>query len=228
MFMAFLIGGMAIASFTSVSCKPQNKKQRANKNNMNMKKLAFMAAIALGFGVLAGLPNAAQALNLNPNPSDPYYLGSVVPPEPASSADEEHYVNTLAPHAPGTFQDTYHSNTYTYIRTANSCGTCPAAVFNQRNESPVQNKDGTTTVNLGTGGFTYLLAKYDGPGGADAIWNVQGLNGLVYIPFNAFGHDISHWSLFGGGQGVPDGGATVMLLGAALGTLGVVRRYLTR
>jgi VPDSG-CTERM motif len=31
----------------------------------------------------------------------------------------------------------------------------------------------------------------------------------------------------GGGQGVPDGGATVMLLGVALGALGVVRRYVT-
>jgi type II secretory pathway pseudopilin PulG len=196
---------------------------------MNMKKLAFMAAIALGFGVLAGLPNAAQALNLNPDPSDPQYLGSLVPPEPASGPDEEHYVNTLAQHAPGVFTDTWGGQTYTYTRTANSCGTCPTAVFNSKNESPIENKNGTTTVNLGTGGFTYLLAKYDGPNGADAVWNIQGLTGLVYIPFNAFGHDISHWSLFGGGgQGVPDGGTTVMLLGAALGTLGVVRRFLTK
>ena len=29
---------------------------------MKMRKLAFMAAIALAFGVLAGLPSAAQAL----------------------------------------------------------------------------------------------------------------------------------------------------------------------
>jgi hypothetical protein len=40
--------------------------------------------------------------------------------------------------------------------------------------------------------------------------------------------DISHATFFGslGGQGVPDGGATVMLLGAALGALGMLRRYL--
>ena len=29
---------------------------------MNMRKLAYMAAIALAFGVLAGLPSAANAL----------------------------------------------------------------------------------------------------------------------------------------------------------------------
>jgi VPDSG-CTERM motif len=41
-------------------------------------------------------------------------------------------------------------------------------------------------------------------------------------------YKMTHWTLLNptGGQGVPDGGATVMLLGAALGTLGVVRRYL--
>jgi VPDSG-CTERM motif len=39
---------------------------------------------------------------------------------------------------------------------------------------------------------------------------------------------ISHISFFGspGGNGVPDGGTTVMLLGAALGALGMARRFL--
>jgi hypothetical protein len=40
------------------------------------------------------------------------------------------------------------------------------------------------------------------------------------------GRNISHISFFVCGAGVPDGGATVMLLGVALGTLGMVRRYL--
>ena len=38
--------------------------------------------------------------------------------------------------------------------------------------------------------------------------------------------NISFVEFFGSPTGVPDGGATVMLLGAALGALGVVRRYL--
>ena len=90
--------------------------------------------------------------------------------------------------------------------------------------------DGTTNVNLGTGGFTYLLAKYDGPNGGSAVWNVQGLTGIVTIPLNGFpDYGLSHWSLFGpGGGGVPDGGTTVMLLGAALGALGMARRFLNR
>jgi hypothetical protein len=42
--------------------------------------------------------------------------------------------------------------------------------------------------------------------------------------------DISHISFFGspGGNGVPDGGTTVMLLGAALGSLGMARRFLKK
>jgi hypothetical protein len=40
--------------------------------------------------------------------------------------------------------------------------------------------------------------------------------------------ELSHIDVFccPGGNGVPDGGATVMLLGAGLGALGLVRRYL--
>jgi hypothetical protein len=44
------------------------------------------------------------------------------------------------------------------------------------------------------------------------------------------GGELSHIDVFccPGGNGVPDGGATVMLLGAALGSLGMARRFLKR
>jgi hypothetical protein len=191
-----------------------------------MRKLIHIAAIALAVGVLAGLPTRAAAVtNLNFN--DGYDLGSVRPPEPADPTSEEHYVNTLINHAAGTFQDTFGGVTYTYNRKNASCGTCPAAVFNSKNDSPTV-VNGRVSIDLGTGGFTYLLAKYDGPNGGSEVWNIQGLAGTITIPGSLGMFGISHYSLFGpGGGGVPDGGATVMLLGAALGALGVVRRYLT-
>ena len=194
---------------------------------MKMKKLAFLAAIALTFGVLAALPGTAQALTIGDATN---YLGSVGNPEPANPSDEEGYINRLVPLSPGVHVLVDPDGiTRTYDRSNVACVGCPAAVFNSRNNAPVNNGNGTTNVNLGTGGFTYLLAKYDGPNGGDAVWNVQGLTGIVTIPFNAFGHDISHWSLFGPGDGtVPDGGTTVMLLGAALGALGMARRFLNR
>ena len=87
-----------------------------------------------------------------------------------------------------------------------------------------------TTVNLGlTGGtFDYLFTHYGGPGGGFAeVWYVGNLSGKISIPSIGFGHGLSGWALFTApGGAVPDGGTTVMLLGAALGVLGVVRRFL--
>jgi hypothetical protein len=192
---------------------------------MKMRKLAYLAAIALAFGVLAGLPSAAQALTFG----DQFDLGNYTPPEPASPDQEEGYINTLLPLSPGV----HVIGTRTYTRTTASCGSCPAAVFNSKQEKPfVNNGDDTTNVDLGTGGFTYLIGKYDGPNGGSEVWNVQGLTGIVTIPlFGLAGQNfgLSHWSLFGpGGNGVPDGGTTVMLLGAALGALGMARRFLKK
>ena len=192
-----------------------------------MRKLIYIAAIALAVGVLAGLPTRAAAVtNLNFN--DTRDLGNVTPPEPADPTSEEHYVNTLINHASGTFQDTFGGVTYTYNRKSTaSCGTCPAAVFNSKVENPTV-VNGKVSIDLGTGGFTYLLAKYDGPNGASEVWNLQGLSGTITIPGSLGMYGISHYTLFGPGDtsGVPDGGTTVMLLGAALGALGMARRYL--
>ena len=104
---------------------------------------------------------------------------------------------------------------------------------------------GTTavTVSLGTG-FQYLVAAYDGPNGGVAVFNVGGLTGSVdlyryakplangnlvgsNIPLMGF-YKMTGWTLLNPTGGVPDGGTTVMLLGAALGSLGMARRFLKR
>ena len=83
-------------------------------------------------------------------------------------------------------------------------------------------------INLGAQGtYDYLFAKYDGPNKGSEVWYVGNLSGMITIPATWSKYGLSGWALFSG-AGVPDGGATVMLLGAALGALGVVRRYLTR
>lgn len=87
----------------------------------------------------------------------------------------------------------------------------------------------TTTINLGTGGvYTYLFAKYDGQNDFSQVWYVGNLSGTLTIPADGpLGHGLSGWILFGPGTpGVPDGGTTAMLLGAALGALGMARRFL--
>src|SRR6185312_7828523 len=87
---------------------------------------------------------------------------------------------------------------------------------------------GGRTINLRTGGlYTYLFATYGGYG--SEVWYVGNLSGIITIPFLAAGHYLTGWTLFSPrGVGVPDGGITVMLLGAALGVLAVARRFLFR
>ena len=111
--------------------------------------------------------------------------------------------------------------------------------------------DGTTPISIDlsqTGTFNYLVVSYDGPTeGSVAVYNIAGLTGIIQVyryakvELDSFGNPtgnllgsntmqqdykrITSWTLLNP-TGVPDGGATVMLLGAALGALGMVRRYL--
>ena len=78
------------------------------------------------------------------------------------------------------------------------------------------------------GTYNYLFAKYDGPNQGSVVWYVGNLTSFT-IPTQWKGYGLSGWTLFGpGGAGAPDGGTTVMLLGAALGALGMARRFLKR
>jgi hypothetical protein len=77
-----------------------------------------------------------------------------------------------------------------------------------------------------------LFAKYDRVGVPNAgfaeVWYIGDLSGIITIPGLRTGgvYGLSGYTLFGLGNGVPDGGTTVMLLGAALGALGMARRFL--
>jgi hypothetical protein len=95
--------------------------------------------------------------------------------------------------------------------------------------TPVFDHNGTgTTINLGAGGlYTYLFATYAGGLLGSEVWYVGNLSGIITIPAIGGGCGLSGWTLFGTGvPGVPDGGTTAMLLGAALGALGMARRFL--
>ena len=151
---------------------------------------------------------------------DTHVVGTITPGAPADPADVATYINfmiALAPGGSGNFagQD--------ITRTTNTFGSLPMA-------SAVGAASGTSlSIDLNVyGTFTYLFAKYDGQNDNSVVWNIAGLTGTLTIPgFGPNGYALSGWILFGptGGQ-VPDGGTTVMLLGAALGALGMARRVL--
>jgi VPDSG-CTERM motif len=107
--------------------------------------------------------------------------------------------------------------TYDLHRSGNDFGSLPTAVFGLNGTG--------TNINIGTGTYSYLLATYVGRVSDSVIWYIGNLSGDITIPDLV---NLTGWTLFGPGgvPGVPDGGTTVMLLGAALGALGMARRFL--
>jgi hypothetical protein len=158
---------------------------------------------------------------------DTHVVGTVSDASPASPVAHADYINflitlglnTTATHNFGGSEGIQH-----FYRTTNTFGSLPTA-----SGAPGNFVSGTgTTINLNTlGTFTYLFAKYDGRNDNSVVWNISGLTGILTIPaFGPLGYGLSGWILFGPTGTVPDGGTTVMLLGAALGVLGMARRYL--
>jgi hypothetical protein len=183
-------------------------------NKLGLLCTAFCAAAMLAFS-----PNASADATLGFFP-DTHVVGTITPGAPADPADVATYINfmiALAPGGSGTFagQD--------ITRTTNLFGSLPTA-------TAVGSVSGTgTTIDLNAlGTFTYLFAKYDGQNDLSQVWNISGLTGIITIPADGpLGYGLSGWILFNQtGPPVPDGGTTVMLLGAALGALGMARRFL--
>jgi hypothetical protein len=183
-------------------------------------KLAMLSAAVCAV-MLAVTHNASADTTLGFFP-DTHVVGTVSPGAPADAADVATYINfmiALAPGGSGTFagQD--------ITRTTNLFGSLPTATAT----GSVSNDTGTNIIDLNAigGTFTYLFAKYDGPNDQSVVWNISGLTGILTIPlFGPSGYGLSGWILFNPGGAVPDGGTTAMLLGAALGALGMVRRFL--
>jgi hypothetical protein len=171
--------------------------------------------------VVGGINTPATTLNFG----DANDLGQVMFGIPSGDAQRTAYVNHLIDMIPGT---TDVALGQTFHRSLNNPGpgfpNYPDAVFSHNGTG--------TSIDLGptAGVYQYLFAKYDGPNAGSEVWYVGNLSGIITIP--AFGlagqhYGLSGWTLFtGGGVGVPDGGTTVMLLGAGLAVLGIARRFL--
>ena len=196
------------------------------RNMVSTRKLLLL--VVVGCGVLLPFANNAKAIPL-PLPTgglligDGHELGQVAPAVPEGDADITQYVNFMIGLSLGGSGQVVigpHKNLVT--RSMNDFGQLPSpAVLALRGTG--------ATIDLGTQGtYAYLFAHYGGPkGGFAEVWNVADLSSIITIPASALGHGLSGWALFtGNGVGVPDGGATVMMLGAALGMLGLARRVL--
>ncbi len=165
-----------------------------------------MLSAAVCAVMLAFTNNANADITLGFFP-DTHVVGTISPAAPADPSDVASYINFMIALAPG-----------------------GSGTFSGQDITRSTNLFGGTTIDLNAigGTFTYLFAKYDGQNDVSQVWNISGLTGVITIPADGpLGYGLSGWILFGPtGGGVPDGGTTVMLLGAALGALGMARRFL--
>lgn len=191
-------------------------------NLIPINKLAVLfaaaCAVMLAFSQNASALTVPMPATINLTIGDAHELGFVEFGIPSGDSDRLTYVNHLIGMALGTSDQ---ADGQTYFRSNNDFGPLPPAVL-------AGLVDGTgTSINLGTGGtYLYLFAKYDGPNYGSEVWYVGDLSGIITIPATAGGYGLSGWTLFGSAGSVPDGGTTVMLLGTALGALGMARRFL--
>jgi VPDSG-CTERM motif len=182
--------------------------------------LGSVAVCALMFAFTS---NANAVTNLNFNQA----VGTVTPGAPANETVQASYINFMIGLGLGQ-SDTFAGQTIT--RSNNVFANLPTAIVGPSSVvNPPQDGNGLVHIQLGAvGTFSYLYAKYDGQNDLTQVWYVGNLGGEITIPFlGPLGHGISHYTLYGpGGNGVPDGGTTLMLLGMAFGSLGMARRFL--
>jgi VPDSG-CTERM motif len=178
-------------------------------NLIPSKKLALLSAAFCA--VMLAFSHNASALTLTVG--DNKFLGQLIPGT-SGNAQRTAYVNHMIGMGPGDFGLFMNQ---LFNRSTNNFGALPTAVF-------ALNGTGTN-ISLGTGLYSYLFAQYNT---VSYVWYVGNLSGNIQIPLLTVGGRLQGWTLFSaGGQGVPDGGTTVMLLGAALCALGMARRFLT-
>jgi hypothetical protein len=192
-------------------------KQPEEKTNLKkITMLAIVCALALGLGAVS-----AHAYTVPLDLGSELYLGRVSPGTPSSEGDEVNYINTLlaqpVPSGPTLVAG------QTYIRSGNACAGCLTAVEDDSSKTQFGGAEADLkSIDLGTSGWSYLLAKYGG--GNSLVFDVRGLTGEVDFLGRFNGNGISHVTLYNPGTSVPDGGFTLMLLGGALVGLEGLRR----
>jgi len=196
---------------------------------MKMKLILKRTSVAAAVAIALGVPSAkAIVIPTNPvNSGDE--IGKVVPGSPANPGDETTYLqNTLNLYDFGTTPpDTAH----TYTLSGVNFGPLPATVNNETGQ--IAENSTSFTLDLGAGGlassYQYLEVKWDD---VDVFYDVIGLTGNLTVTndvvFNKNGQPqaASHAVLFNATSisTVPDGGATALMLGAALLGIGCLAR----
>lgn len=178
-----------------------------------------MASIFCGL-VLVLAVAYANAATISLELDDEYYVGLVNPGLPSSEFDD--FLDTLLAMPLDSGPTLIDGNYYT----RSDLTPLPDP------EYPGVKIDSGTAPEIFVGSTLYIMGKYDGPNAGSAVWYVGGLDPLEYdkftIPQDFVGtqYAISHYVLWGGGEGLPPipEPSTLFLLGSGVLGLGILGR----
>jgi hypothetical protein len=213
-----------------------------------MKKLKYIAPILIAVACFGFQQAQATTLDLQNSmhwtTNDSYLIGTVIPgakDPPGQAARDAAMANTLlgmaTPSQTGTWLD---KDNPLYSRTTWPGGGPAATGVNAVLSGSISGGGLTLTITL-TQTFRYLVVTYDGQNAGTAVFDVSSLQVGDQIVLSRYAYPdadnhgdllqddgqylMTHWTLLNP-TSVPDGGATVMLLGVALGAVGLVRRFI--
>jgi hypothetical protein len=227
----------ALLLITRGTVNEQQLKQNRKRKMRTITKLGLSAIAAVAMAYNA---SAIQITFLDPNVSGTaYQLGTIDPGQPDTYGGlvntDVYEVNKLIGMA---LNATATDSGNTYVRSGNSFSPLPAATATGAVSASGGGISTTTVsgvsyavIHLAPGGNNYLVAKWDGPNNAAMAWDIAGLTGDIYVVQNDDLGDIGNargmtgWTLMNAGTvTVPDGGATVAMLGMVLGVFALARR----
>ena len=209
---------------------------------MNLKTITKLTAMMVVIGLTAATQATTITLQVGTgatsgsgaikNSTSPYVLGEFVPGvvgaqgQAARDADIVNALLTLAPGGTGSFNlgsnppETGQRSKNVFIPTPTSATDVDAVLVGQASGS------GNFTAAV-PAGYTYYVVQWDGPQGGAMAYDITGIAAgtLLELPINAYGHGQTGGSfLKGTSTNIPDGGATIALLGVGLLGLGAMRR----
>lgn len=192
--------------------------------NANKKLLGLAAVAACGLVLNAGATPIPPVVDLAT-----YGVGYYTPTA-LGAANNVGYVQDLISVYNGGSPTFAPGETYTVSQGANTPSSPlgkPLAFVNSPNGGNAGNNKTSDTITLATAS-TYLVCQWDGPNGGDAVYYIAGLSGQIDLE-----NDLPNKSQYGLSgywyvsasepANVPEGTSTVVLLGAALTGLSLIR-----
>jgi hypothetical protein len=191
-----------------------------------MNKLKFLSAVLIAVAGLGLQPAQAHLL-------DPFQFTLA---NPIGNPSQD--LNYLQSHGGGSYQPDFLPGTSEFLFKKNNDGTTDGKPgFSQYFNVSIVGNTATISWNLTGSGFLLdgVFIKDGVSSPHNLLYRFYGVSanerlvGSGTVTFNNPVKNISFVEFFGSpGGSVPDGGTTVMLLGAALGALGTARRFLKK